>query len=82
MKRLKIFVKQWRNSIMIDKIRLSAEDKDKYYALEDRLRELDEIEKKGVVEDYENHIRQKSLLLQKQENILMRNKHRKRREEV
>lgn len=67
---------------MIDKIRLSAEDKDKYYALEDRLRELDEIEKKGVVEDYENHIRQKSLLLQKQENILMRNKHRKRREEV
>jgi hypothetical protein len=67
---------------MIDKIRLSAEDKDKYYALEDRLRELDEIEKKGVVEDYEGHIRQKSLLLQKQENILMRNKHRKRREEV
>lgn len=77
-----ISVKQWRNSIMIDKIRLSAEDKDKYYALEDRLRELDEIEKKGVVEDYESHIRQKSLLLQKQENILMRNKHRKRREEV
>ena len=67
---------------MIDKIRLSAEDKDKYYALESRLRELDEIEKKGVVEDYESHIRQKSLLLQKQENILMRNKHRKRREEV
>lgn len=67
---------------MIDKIRLSAEDKDKYYALEDRLRELDEIEKKGVVEDYESHIRQKSLLLQKQENILMRNKYRKRREEV
>jgi hypothetical protein len=67
---------------MIDKIRLSAEDKDKYYALEDRLRELDEIEKKGVVEDYEGHIRQKSLLLQKQENILMRNKYRKRREEV
>lgn len=67
---------------MIDKIRLSADDKDKYYALEDRLRELDEIEKKGVVEDYESHIRQKSLLLQKQENILMRNKHRKRREEV
>jgi hypothetical protein len=67
---------------MIDKIRLSAEDKDKYYALEDRLRELEEIEKKGVVEDYEGHIRQKSLLLQKQENILMRNKHRKRREEV
>jgi hypothetical protein len=67
---------------MIDRIRLSAEDKDKYYALEDRLRELDEIEKKGVVEDYEGHIRQKSLLLQKQENILMRNKHRKRREEV
>lgn len=71
-----------RNSIMIDKIRLSAEDKDKYYALEDRLRELDEIERKGVVEDYESHIRQKSLLLQKQENILMRNKHRKRKEEV
>lgn len=67
---------------MIDKTRLSAEDKDKYYALESRLRELDEIEKKGVVEDYESHIRQKSLLLQKQENILMRNKHRKRREEV
>lgn len=67
---------------MIDKIRLSAEDKDKYYALEDRLRELDEIEKKGVVEDYEGHIRQKSLLLQKQENILLRNKYRKRREEV
>lgn len=67
---------------MIDKIRLSAEDKEKYYSLEDRLRELDEIEKKGVVEDYESHIRQKSLLLQKQENILMRNKHRKRREEV
>ena len=67
---------------MIDKIRLSAEDKDKYYALEDRLRELDEIEKKGVVEDYESHIRQKSLLLQKQENILMRNKYRKKREEV
>ena len=67
---------------MIDKIRLSAEDKDKYYDLESRLRELDEIEKKGVVEDYEGHIRQKSLLLQKQENILMRNKHRKRREEV
>ena len=67
---------------MIDKIRLSAEDKDKYYALESRLRELDGIEKKGVVEDYESHIRQKSLLLQKQENILMRNKHRKRREEV
>ena len=67
---------------MIDKIRLSAEDKDRYYALEDRLRELDEIEEKGVVEDYESHIRQKSLLLQKQENILMRNKHRKRREEV
>lgn len=67
---------------MIDKIRLSAEDKDRYYALESRLRELDEIEKKGVVEDYESHIRQKSLLLQKQENILMRNKHRKRREEV
>jgi hypothetical protein len=67
---------------MIDKIRLSAEDKDKYYALEDRLRELDEIEKKGVIEDYESHIRQKSLLLQKQENILMRNKYRKRREEV
>lgn len=67
---------------MIDKIRLSAEDKDKYYALESRLRELDEIEEKGVVEDYESHIRQKSLLLQKQENILMRNKHRKRREEV
>jgi hypothetical protein len=67
---------------MIDKIRLSAEDKDKYYALEDRLRELDEIEKKGVVEDYEGHIRQKSLLLQKQENILMRNKYKKRREEV
>ena len=67
---------------MIDKIRLSAEDKDKYYALESRLRELDEIEKKGIVEDYESHIRQKSLLLQKQENILMRNKHRKRREEV
>lgn len=67
---------------MIDKIRLSAEDKDKYYALEDRLRELDEIEKKGVVEDYESHIRQKSLLLQKQENILLRNKYRKRREEV
>lgn len=67
---------------MIDKIRLSAEDKDKYYALEDRLRELDEIEEKGVVEDYETHIRQKSLLLQKQENILMRNKYRKRREEV
>lgn len=67
---------------MIDKIRLSAEDKDKYYTLESRLRELDEIEKKGVVEDYESHIRQKSLLLQKQENILMRNKHRKRREEV
>lgn len=67
---------------MIDKIRLSAEDKDKYYALESRLRELDEIEKKGVVEDYEGHIRQKSLLLQKQENILMRNKYRKRREEV
>jgi hypothetical protein len=67
---------------MIDKIRLSAEDKDKYYALEDRLRELDEIEEKGVVEDYESHIRQKSLLLQKQENILMRNKYRKRREEV
>lgn len=67
---------------MIDKIRLSAEDKDKYYALEDRLRELDEIEKKGVVEDYESHIRQKSLLLQKQENILLRNKHRKRKEEV
>ena len=67
---------------MIDKIRLTAEDKDKYYALEDRLRELDEIEKKGVIEDYESHIRQKSLLLQKQENILMRNKHRKRREEV
>jgi hypothetical protein len=67
---------------MIDKIRLSAEDKDKYYALEDRLRELDEIEEKGVVEDYEGHIRQKSLLLQKQENILMRNKYRKRREEV
>lgn len=67
---------------MIDKIRLSAEDKDKYYALESRLRELDEIEKKGVVEDYEGHIRQKSLLLQKQENILMRNKYRKKREEV
>lgn len=67
---------------MIDKIRLSAEDKDKYYALESRLRELDEIEKKGVVEDYESHIRQKSLLLQKQENILMRNKYRKKREEV
>lgn len=67
---------------MIDKIRLSAEDKDKYYALESRLRELDEIEKKGVVDDYESHIRQKSLLLQKQENILMRNKYRKRREEV
>jgi hypothetical protein len=67
---------------MIDKIRLSAEDKDKYYALEFRLRELDEIEKKGVVEDYEGHIRQKSLLLQKKENILMRNKYRKRREEV
>lgn len=67
---------------MIGKIRLSAEDKDKYYALEYRLRELDEIEGKGVVEDYESHIRQKSLLLQKQENILMRNKHRKRREEV
>lgn len=67
---------------MIDKIRLSAEDKDKYYALEDRLRELDEIEEKGVVEDYESHIRQKSLLLQKQENILMRNKYRKKREEV
>lgn len=67
---------------MIDKIRLSAEDRDKYYALEDRLRELEEIEKKGVVEDYESHIRQKSLLLQKQENILMRNKHRKGREEV
>lgn len=67
---------------MIDKIRLTAEDKDKYYALEDRLRELEEIEKKGVVEDYESHIRQKSLLLQKQENILMRNKHRKRKEEV
>lgn len=67
---------------MIDKIRLSAEDKDKYYALEDRLRELEEIEKKGVVEDYESHIRQKSLLLQKQENILMRNKYRKKREEV
>lgn len=67
---------------MIDKIRLSAEDKDKYYALESRLRELDEIEKKGVVEDYESHIRQKSLLLQKQENILLRNKYRKRREEV
>lgn len=67
---------------MIDKIRLSAEDKEKYYALESRLRELDEIEKKGVVEDYEGHIRQKSLLLQKQENILMRNKYRKRREEV
>lgn len=67
---------------MMDKIRLSAEDKDKYYALESRLRELDEIEKKGVVEDYESHIRQKSLLLQKQENILMRNKYRKRREEV
>lgn len=67
---------------MIDKIRLSAEDKDKYYALEDRLRELEEIEKKGVVDDYEGHIRQKSLLLQKQENILMRNKHRKKREEV
>jgi hypothetical protein len=67
---------------MIDKIRLSAEDKDKYYDLESRLRELDEIEKKGVVEDYESHIRQKSLLLQKQENILMRNKYRKRREEV
>ena len=67
---------------MIDKIRLSAEDKDKYYALEDRLRELDEIEEKGVVEDYESHIRQKSLLLQKRENILMRNKYRKRREEV
>lgn len=67
---------------MIDKIRLSAEDKDRYYALEDRLRELDEIEEKGVVEDYESHIRQKSLLLQKQENILMRNKHRKKREEV
>lgn len=67
---------------MIDKIRLSAEDKDKYYALESRLRELDDIEKKGVVEDYESHIRQKSLLLQKQENILMRNKYRKRREEV
>lgn len=67
---------------MIDKIRLSAEDKDKYYVLEDRLRELDEIEEKGVVEDYESHIRLKSLLLQKQENILMRNKYRKRREEV
>ena len=67
---------------MIDKIRLTAEDKDKYYVLGSRLRELDEIEKKGVVEDYESHIRQKSLLLQKQENILMRNKHRKRREEV
>lgn len=67
---------------MIDKIRLSAEDKDKYYALESRLKELDEIEKKGVVDDYESHIRQKSLLLQKQENILMRNKYRKRREEV
>lgn len=67
---------------MIDKIRLTAEDKDKYYALEDRLRELEEIEKKGVIEDYEGHIRQKSLLLQKQENILMRNKYRKRREEV
>lgn len=67
---------------MIDKIRLTPEDKDKYYALESRLRELDEIEGKGVVEDYEGHIRQKSLLLQKQENILMRNKHRKRREEV
>ena len=67
---------------MIDKIRLSAEDKDKYYALESRLRELEEIEKKGVIEDYEGHIRQKSLLLQKQENILMRNKYRKRREEV
>lgn len=67
---------------MIDKVRLSPEDKDRYYALESRLRELDEIEKKGVVEDYESHIRQKSLLLQKQENILMRNKHRKRREEV
>lgn len=77
-----ISVRQWRNSIMIDKIRLSAEDKDKYYALEDRLRELEEIEKKGVVEDYEGHIRRKSLLLQKQENILMRNKYRKRREEV
>lgn len=67
---------------MIDKIRLSAEDKDKYYALESRLRELDEIEEKGVVEDYESHIRQKSLLLQKQENILLRNKYRKKREEV
>ena len=67
---------------MIDKIRLTAEDKDKYYALESRLRELEDIEKKGVVEDYESHIRRKSLLLQKQENILMRNKHRKRREEV
>lgn len=67
---------------MIDKIRLSAEDKDKYYDLESRLRELDEIEKKGVIEDYESHIRQKSLLLQKQENILMRNKYRKKREEV
>lgn len=67
---------------MIDKIRLSAEDKDRYYALEARLRELEDIEKNGVVEDYESHIRQKSLLLQKQENILMRNKYRKRREEV
>ena len=67
---------------MIDKIRLSAEDKDKYYALESRLRELEDIEEKGVVEDYESHIRQKSLLLQKQENILMRNKHRKRKEDV
>lgn len=67
---------------MIDKIRLSAEDKERYYALESRLRELDDIEKKGVVEDYEGHIRQKSLLLQKQENILLRNKYRKRREEV
>jgi hypothetical protein len=65
---------------MIDRIRLSAEDKDKYYALESRLKELDEIEKKGVVEDYEGHIRQKSLLLQKKENILMRNKYRKRGE--
>lgn len=67
---------------MIDKIRLTAEDKDRYYALEARLRELEDIERNGVVDDYEGHIRQKSLLLQKQENILLRNKYRKRREEV